>query len=398
MVRGVSKKVEPLTTKDLKKEKATDEKTPADQEEETSEAVDTKKVKRMEDLPGLGPKTAQKLRDLGYKGLVALATARADAISAEMGMSVSYVKAVAWIKAAQEAILSVMNPVTGKELAKQRKLKRVFYKTFSDEFNRIMGGGFATMRTTGLAGRFSTGKTQAIYDGIVATLDENNNEYAFCPMCGHLHNKPVKVCTSCGKDMKRKAAYIETEPDTYSDERIEQIARLQKINIDLDDLWVFPCENIPTAKAQYLQYKILQQLITQKDQNIGFVGVDSMTAKFRPGYSRTEMLPVRTREFTEHFLLIDFLAAKYNIAWVLSCQVIGGVRPGAVKAIIMKTGDKQGYYPVGGDYLLHSVSTWVALSQIKTDTYEAVVFDSNYLQRERIEFMLSSKGLADGVR
>jgi len=374
-------------------DKPTDAKTPGDQEKE----VVHKTLKTIQDLPGIGPKTAAKLRELGYS-FVGLATARADAVSAEMGISVSYMKAVSWIKAAQESILAVMEPKTGKRLARERKLKRVFYKTGSKEFNRITGGGFGTMRTTALAGRFSTGKTQAIYDGIVHCLDENNTKYCFCGVCGELHDKPVSVCTACGKDMKRKAAYIETEPDCWSDERVEEMARAQKIRIDLDDLWVFPCENIPTAKAQYLQYKILQKLIQKKKENIGFVGIDSMTAKFRPGYSRTEMLPVRTREFTEHFLLIDYLAAKHNIAWALSCQVIGGVRPGAVKALIMKTGDKQGYYPVGGDYLLHSISTWISLSQVRVDTYEAVVFDSNYLPRERVEFMLTKSGLMDGIR
>jgi len=393
MGRGKSKKA-PLPEDVNVKDKATDEKQPSDQE---AEVENGKRMKRMEDLPGIGPTTAAKLRELGYT-FMGLATARADEISAEMGPSVSFQKAVAWIKAAQESILAVMEPKTGKTLARERKLKRVFYKTGSNDFNTIMGGGFATMRTTGLAGRFSTGKTQAIYDAIVDCLDENNNAYNFCPLCKYLHDNPVKVCTSCGAEMKRKAAYIETEPDTFSDERIEEIAKLSKKNIDLDNLWVYPCENIPTAKAQYLQYKIILKQIQTNNENIGLVGVDSMTAKFRPGYGRTEMLPVRTREFTEHFLLIDYLAATYNIAWILSCQVIGGVRPGAVLAIIMKTGDKQGYYPVGGDYLLHSVSTWVSMSQIKVDFYEAVVFDSNYLPRLRKEFMLTKSGLSDGIK
>lgn len=391
--KGKAKKA-PTSRAALVSDKPTDDKTPSDQDKEVK-LKNTKK--RLEDISGIGPKTANKLRDLGYS-FVGLATARADIVAAEMGASCSYMTALAWVKTAQESVLSVMTPKTGKQVSRERRLKRVFYPTGSKEFNRITGGGFATMRTTGLAGRFSTGKTQAIYDGIVHCLDENMNKYAFCGLCGHLHDKPVIVCSCCGEEMKRKAAYIETEPDCWSDERVEEMAKAQKVNIDLDDVWVFECENIPTAKAQYLQYKIIQKLIQKKNENIGYVGVDSMTAKFRPGYSRTEMLPVRTREFTEHFLLMDYLAAKHNIAWVLSCQVIGGVRPGAVKALIMKTGDKQGYYPVGGDYLLHSISTWISLSQVKVEVYEAIVFDSNYLPRERVEFMLTKSGLMDGVR
>jgi len=381
----MTKKLSSNEVKDI----ATDKKTPADQDRETR----NNRMKRLEDLPGLGPKTAEKLRELGYS-FVGLATARADAVSAEMGQSVSYVKATAWIKAAQTAILSVMKPKTGKEIARERRLKRVFYKTGSADFNKLLGGGFASLRTTGLSGRFSSGKTQAEFDTIVDCL--SRDKYHYCPMCDFLHDKLVNTCSSCGKEMFRQAAYIETETDTYSDQRLEQIAKIQGKEIDLDNLWVLEAKNIPTAKAQYLQYKIIQKLIQQKQENIGLVCIDSFTAKFRPGYSRSEMLPVRTREFAEHFLLMDYLIAKYNMAWVLSCQVIGGVRKEHDMVSQMKTGGK--FYPVGGELFLHSVTTWVGMQQVKTQTWKAILFDSSYLPRDTCEFMLTKKGLADGVK
>jgi len=352
-------------------DKATDNKTPSDQRREMSNG----RAKQIEDLSGIGPKTALKLKELGYD-FVGLATGRADIICQEMGQSVTYAKAVAWVKAAQESILAVMKPKTGKEVARERKLKRVFFKTGSSDFNALIGGGMATLRTTGLTGRYSTGKTQAIFDVIVDCIRDDNTKYCYCPMCngrrGFLHDKPVETCNNCGREMFRKAAYVETEPDTFSAERLEQIAAARKVDIDLDNLWIFGCEDIPTAKAQYLQYKIIQKMFngfTDDDgkrvepQNIALVAVDSFTAKFKPGYGRSEMLPVRTREFTEHFLLIDYLASRYNVAWALSCQVIGGVRPDAVLVTRAKVGDK--YYPVGGEYLLHSMNIWVNVQQIK---------------------------------
>ena len=159
---------------------------------------------------------------------------------------------------------------------------------------------------------------------------------------------------------------------------------------------MFGAENIPTAKGQYLQYKIIQKLIEKKKENIGYIAVDSFTAKFRPGYSRREMLPVRTREFTEHFLIMDYLAARYNIAWALSCQVIGGVDAGQQLGTRMKTGDI--FYPVGGEFLLHSMTTWVQVMQIKSELYKAMVFDSSYLAKGSCEFMLTKKGIMNGVR
>jgi len=344
-----------------RKEKATDSKEVSNHEEDVSGSD----MKRLEDLPGIGPKTAEKLRELGYT-LVGVATGRADEISAEM--KVSFVVAKGWVQVAQEAILCKMNLKKAEDVDKERIKKQKFYKTGSKTFNELMGGGFGTMKTTGMSGRFSTGKTQSIYDALVDCLRA---------------------------EIEDEAVYIETEPDTFHLPRIKEIADGRKIKIDTNKLYVAEADQIPTAKAQFLQYKIVQKQL-EKGSPIHLVAIDSFTAKFRPGYSRREMLPVRTREFTEHFLLIDYLASKYNIAWVLSCQVIGAPDPGQGLGIKMKTGDA--YYPVGGEFLLHSVSTWISLQQVKTELYEAVLYDSSYLPRAKCEFMLTKQGLMDGIR
>lgn len=376
------------TAKELKiKGKATDSKTPADHSKEL------KSKKRIEDLHGIGPVTAAKLKEYGYD-FFGLATARADIISSEMGPSVSIAKATAWIKTAQENILAVMKPMTGREVAKERKLKRIFFRTSSKDLNALLGGGVATLRTTGFSGRYSTGKTQIIFDTIVDCL--SRTKYAYCPKCNYTHSKEVETCSKCGREMFRKAAYIETESDTFSDERLEQIAIGRKVNIDLDNLWVLGAETIPTAKAQYLAYKVLLKLIEKEEENIAYIGVDSFTAMFRPGYSRREMLPVRTREFSEHFAIINFMSAKYNIAWALACQVIGGVDAGQNLGTKMKTGDI--FYPVGGEFLLHSMTTWCQVQQIKSELYKAVLFDSSYLAKASCEYILGKKGVVDGVK
>jgi len=355
-------------------DKATDDKKPDDHEADVST---TKGKRGIEGLPGIGPKTAMRLRELGYKTLISLATARADAIAAEMGISVSYSKAVAWVKTAQNKVMTQMKLKKGSDVDEERAKKRIHFLTGSMDLNVLIGGkktpetpharpGFATMRTTALMGRYSSGKTQAAYDAIV-----------HCLSLGH------------------EAVYVETEPDTYNGDRLMQIARGRKLDINLDNLWICEASQIPTAKAQYLQYKVIHKALQESDK-IKLVVVDSFTAKFRPGYSRREMLPVRTREFTEHFLLIDFLAAHYNTAWILTCQVIGGVTPGQGKLSMMKTGSA--FYPVGGEYLLHSVNTWVGLQQIKTELWKATLFDSSFLPRGSCEFLLTAKGLQDGVR
>lgn len=345
------------------KDKATDRKDVSNHDEDVSSKEDKL---TLSSLPGVGPKTAQKLRDLGYKTLLNIATARADAIAAEMGQSVSYTKAKSWIMAAQEKVMGRMKLKKGSDVEKDRDSKRIHFKTGSTGFNNLIDGGFATMRTTGLSGRFSTGKTQCVNDAIVSCLSQGY-----------------------------EAVYIETEPDTYKGSRLEEIATHRKLDIDLDKLWICEASQIPTMKAQFLQYKVVQKAL-ENGSNIKLVAVDSFTAKIRAGYGRREMLPIRTRELAEHFLLMDYLSAKYNVAWILTCQVIGAPDPGQTLGMKMLTGDS--YIPVGGNFLLHSMNLWVSLQQVKTELYKAIVFDSSYIPRSSCEFMISRNGLSDGVK
>lgn len=365
------------------KDKPTDEKTPSNHEEDVTNG--SGEMKRLEDLKGIGAVTANRLRELGYT-LVGIATGRADEIAAEM--KISFVVAKGWVMSAQEAILAKMVLKTATEQDREKKLKQQFIPTGSSKFNELLNGGFATMATTGLSGRFSTGKTQVIFDGLVECLAHLHR----CPDC----LRGLTLDATCPKCKKKavpvEAAYIETEPNTFHLDRLKQIARLKKVDPDWDRLFICDADQIPTAKAQFLQYKVIQKAL-EGGSKIAMVGIDSFTAKFRPGYSRREMLPVRTREFTEHFLLIDYLAAKYNVAWVLSCQVIGAPDPGQQHGGTMKTGDIAGFYPVGGEYLLHSVNAWLGFQQVKTELWKATLYDSSYLPRQSRDFMLAPAGI-----
>lgn len=346
---------------DLKKEKSTDDKTPANHDAEVSDS----EGKGLETIPGIGPKTAERLKELGYTTLISIATGRADEIGAEM--KVGYPQAKAWVTYAQEKVLAKMTMINAVEQDKLKKSKQIFLQTGSKALNDLMGGGIASMSSTGLSGRFATGKTQICNDVIVDCLGR----------------------------LKEKAIYIETEPDSFHLSRLKEIAKLRGLDCNWEDLYVCGADQIPTAKAQFLQYKLVQKKL-EAGEKIRLIVVDSFNAKFRAGYSRTEMLPVRTREFAEHFQLIEYLEAKYNTAWVLTCQTIAAPRPDQGLGNMMKFGDQ--FYPCGGDLVLHSVNTWIALTQIKVELWKATLFDSSYLPRASIDFIITAKGLQDGIR
>jgi len=346
---------------ELKKEVPTEQKTVSDMNSEVSTKEDS-----IEQLSGVGPRTAEKLREKGYVTLTDVATTRADELAAVM--QIGYAQAKTWVEDAMDKVSARMKLKTAIEQNHDKKLKQIFIETGSTDLNTLLGGGVPTGSITGTVGRFATGKTQIAFDLIVDVL-------------GRLH---------------KKAVFIETEADTFYLDRLKEIAILRGYkDIDWSNLYVCEADQIPTAKAQYLQYKVVQKAL-EKGEDIILVVVDSFNAMFRAGWSRSEMLPVRTREFGEHFNLIKFLTAKYNVAWYLTFQCIAPPRPEQGLAMKVKFG--QEFYPVGGDYVLHTVNNWIGLEQIKTELWKAILFDSSHIDRGTVNFILTKKGLQNEVK
>ena len=102
-----------------------------------------------------------------------------------------------------------------------RKLNRYSLRTGSDEFNKMLGGGIPTMSITGSSARFSSGKTQIGYDGIIDVI----SRIFVCPKCKRELINGKGVCPVDGEQaVHAKAAIIETEPDTFHLPRLKQIA------------------------------------------------------------------------------------------------------------------------------------------------------------------------------
>ena len=86
-------------TKDIK------DRTPADVDMDTTSEEEDEgcTIKRLEDISGIGPAAATKLRLLGYT-VMGLATARADVVAGEMQVSQTIAKV--WCNIAREAAFS----------------------------------------------------------------------------------------------------------------------------------------------------------------------------------------------------------------------------------------------------------------------------------------------------
>ncbi|MDD4249759.1 MAG: DNA repair and recombination protein RadA, partial [Methanosarcina sp.] len=113
----------------------------------------------LEDLPGVGPATAEKLKEAGFNTIEAVAVASPAELAntAEIGEST----AAKIINAARQAA-DIGGFETGDIVLERRKLVGKL-TTGCTEFNEMMGGGIETQAITELYGEFGSGKTQVAH-------------------------------------------------------------------------------------------------------------------------------------------------------------------------------------------------------------------------------------------
>lgn len=375
-----------IDEQERKEEKPTESKGPSELRKDLGKGV----AKELTDLNGIGPKTVEKLREVcAINDMEELATSRPDEIAAQM--KVTFTIAKGWVSQAQEALLPTMELTSAVQEEAYKNARELVFKTGSSNFNGILDGGIHTMAITGTAGRFASGKSVVGEDAII---DAIHNHYT-CPQCYKKLSKN-EICKDCKVPAKPvEAVFIETEPDTFHLKRLMAMAAKKGYkDMDWSRLIVVPARKVATIKSQFLWYKTVKHAI-DNGRNIRLVVIDSFNAKIRAGWSKSEMLPVRSRELAEHFNLMEFMAAKYNVAWYITCQVIAPPRPDQGLAAKVKFTDQ--FYPVGGDTLLHSVNQWVALVQTHSGLWNAQVFDSSYLPRNEAVFIIDESGLVNGV-
>ena len=110
----------------------------------------------IEDLPGVGPATGEKLREAGYEDLLAIAVMSPAELSeqAELGEAVS-----AKIIAGAKKLANIGGFVSGAALLdRRRRVEKLTSGTSS--LDDLLGGGFETQAIVEVFGEFGSGKTQ----------------------------------------------------------------------------------------------------------------------------------------------------------------------------------------------------------------------------------------------
>ena len=181
----------------------------------------------IEDLPGVGPSTADRLREaeilLGrkHRNRITRRTLRVSEISESVAKKI--------IKAARE-IADVGGFKTGKDIFEARKdIRKLSFRV--PELDTLLGGGMETQAITEMYGEFGSGKSQIVHQmavNVQLALDQGG--------------------------LDGSAIYIDTE-NTFRPERIEQMVNGLGLN-DVPDAQEF-LNNIHIARAHTSDHQML---------------------------------------------------------------------------------------------------------------------------------------------
>jgi len=308
----------------------------------------------LEDLPGIGGITAEKLRESGYTDLMELAVASPGDVAeaAEIGVAVAQ-KIIG--EARRKADVGQFE--SGITLLERRKrLGRV--TTNSKALDELLGGGVETQAITEFSGEFGTGKTQIAHQVAV--------DIQLPPAQGGLNAEVV---------------YIDTE-STFRPERIVDMAK--GVGIDPQEA----LGRIHVARAFNSNH---QMLLVQKAQELArekpirLLVVDSLTAHFRSEYlGRGELAP-RQQHLNRHLHELLRFADTYNAAIVVTNQVSS--RPDIL------FGDPT--RPIGGNIVAHAATYRVYLRKSKPPKRIARLIDSPNLPEGEAVFSLTGEGIRD---
>ena len=312
-----------------------------------------KYYKELEDLPGVGEVTAEKLRQAGFGEFSAIAAALPHELAEVAGISVESAK-----KAIEAAKSTVDIGFETAEVVYERRKSIIRIKTGSTALDDLLGGGIETMAITEMYGRFSSGKSQLGFQLAVNV------------------QRPVDQGGLAGGVL-----FVDTEA-TFRPERIVQLAEAQ----GMDPQAVL--KNIQVARAENSDHQMILvercEEIVEK-HNIRLVIVDSLTSHFRSDYLGRGALSERQQKLNKHVHDLQRMAEKFNLAVYVTNQVMDN--PGIL------FGDPT--TPIGGHVLAHMSTYRLYVRKSKEDKRIARLVDSPNMPEGEAVFKVTPKGVTD---
>jgi DNA repair protein RadA len=312
-----------------------------------------KAIREIEDLPGIGETTAEKLRSLGKDTLDKIAVLTPHELSEISGVGLEAAKKA--VQAAKES--TTINYETGEAvMARRKEIGKI--TTGAKDLDSLIGGGVETESITETYGRFASGKSQLGFQLIV-----------------NVHLPRDKG------GLDGAALVIDTE-GTFRPERIEQISKAAGLDPKkvLEETIVV---RAITTEQQILTIERAEKLIVEK--NIKLIVVDSLMALFRSEFVGRGALNERQGKVNQHLHKLQMLADKYKLAIYITNQVMDN--PGIL------FGDPT--TPIGGNILAHAATTRLYLKKSKEEKRIVRLVDSPEMPEGECVMKITPNGIKD---
>lgn len=310
--------------------------------------------KSVEELPGVGPATAEKLREAGFDDLMSIAVSSPSALieAAEIGEATANK-----IIAAAKKLADVGGFLTGDVIMEQRNAA-CKVTTGSKALDTLLGGGLETCAITEFYGEFGSGKTQIIHQ-LCVNITRGEEEGG---LSGH-------------------TVFIDTE-NTFRPERIIQMAN----GLDMDPNEVLKTIHVARAFNSHHQMLLIEKAkeIT-KEFPIKLLIMDSLTSHFRAEYIGRGSLAERQQKLNKHLHSIMQFADINKAVVAVTNQV--SAKPDAF------FGDPT--RAIGGHVLGHSSTFRIYLRKSKGNRRIARLIDSPNLPEGEAVFSINEEGIRD---
>ena len=307
----------------------------------------------IEEIPGVGGKTAEKLRTAGYTDIMAIAAASALEIINAAGIGEETASKI--ISTARAKLKMGFEPAT---IALKRREQVGRITTGSKALDQLLGGGVETQAIIEAHGAFGSGKSQLAHQ--------------------------LAVTGQLPKDkggLGGRAIFVDTE-QTFRPERIVEMAKARGLDTQK------ALENVLFARAYNSDHQVLllekaEELI--KQHNVKLIVVDSLTSAFRSDYTGRGTLADRQQKLNRHLHKLQRLADVYNLSVYVTNQVMS--RPDIL------FGDPT--MPIGGHIVGHQATLRLYLRKSKGDKRIAKLIDSPSLPEGECVFTVGTHGIAD---
>jgi len=245
---------------------------------------------KIEDLPGVGEKIAEKLKESGYTDLMSIAASSAGEITTAAAIGEDTANRI--IAGAREKLK--MGFETATQVMKRRESISKL-TTGSKSLDTLLGGGVESQAITEVYGSFGSGKSQIAHQlAVTVQLPKEKGGLA------------------------GKALFLDSEA-TFRPERIKDMAE----GLGMDPQKTL--ENIYAGRAYNSDHQVVlaekaEDMI--KENGVKIMIVDSLTSAFRSDYTGRGTLSNRQQKLNRHLHHLQRLGDVYNIAIFVTNQVM----------------------------------------------------------------------------